>query len=154
MRDSLAEDTCTLGLHSLCSFSKEREADAPPSPFQSHREGQGFLQGAGQSQERRNGSSADQRLCTRAEVPKPHSRELCLLGIHPELRCDHLAVRFNWNPLSLIPDGASPFLGPQSPLTSFPEDFPGGTVDQNLPVNAGDNGSFPGPGRSHMSRSI
>ena len=115
MRDSLAEDTCTLGLHSLCSFSKEREADAPPSPFQSHREGQGFLQGAGQSQERRNGSSADQRLCTRAEVPKPHSRELCLLGIHPELRCDHLAVRFNWNPLSLIPDGASPFLGPQSP---------------------------------------
>ena len=74
MRDSLAEETCTLCLHSLCAFLKEREADAPPSPFRSHQEGQGFLQGARQSQEGRNGSSADQRLCTTAEVPKPHSR--------------------------------------------------------------------------------
>ena len=28
--------------------------------------------------------------------------------------------------------------------------FPGGTVDKNLPANAGDMGSVPGPGRSHM----
>ena len=33
------------------------------------------------------------------------------------------------------------------------EGFPGGTVDKNLPVNAGDTGSVPGPGRSHMPRS-
>ena len=32
-------------------------------------------------------------------------------------------------------------------------DFPGGTVVKNLPANAGDMGSSPGPGRSHMPRS-
>ena len=32
-------------------------------------------------------------------------------------------------------------------------DFPGGTVVKNLPVNAGDMGSIPGPGRSHMPQS-
>ena len=31
-------------------------------------------------------------------------------------------------------------------------DFPGGTVVENLPANAGDTGSSPGPGRSHMLR--
>ena len=28
--------------------------------------------------------------------------------------------------------------------------FPGGTVDKNPPANAGDMGSIPGLGRSHM----
>ena len=28
--------------------------------------------------------------------------------------------------------------------------FPGGAVVENLPANAGDTGSSPGPGRSHM----
>ena len=31
--------------------------------------------------------------------------------------------------------------------------FPGGAVVENLPANAGDMGSSPGPGRSHMPRS-
>ena len=31
--------------------------------------------------------------------------------------------------------------------------FPGGTVVENLPVNAGDTGSSPGLGGSHMPRS-
>ena len=31
--------------------------------------------------------------------------------------------------------------------------FPGGTVVENTPANAGDTGSSPGPGRSHMLRS-
>ena len=31
--------------------------------------------------------------------------------------------------------------------------FPGGSVVKNLPANAGDMGSSPGPGRSHMPRS-
>ena len=31
--------------------------------------------------------------------------------------------------------------------------FPGGTVLKNPPANAGDTGSSPGPGRSHMPRS-
>ena len=30
--------------------------------------------------------------------------------------------------------------------------FPGGAVVKNLPANAGDTGSRPGPGRSHMLR--
>ena len=29
-------------------------------------------------------------------------------------------------------------------------DFPGGATDKNPPVNAGDKGSVPGPGRFHM----
>ena len=32
--------------------------------------------------------------------------------------------------------------------------FPGGTVLKNPPAKAGDTGSSPGPGRSHMPRSI
>ena len=31
--------------------------------------------------------------------------------------------------------------------------FPGGTVVENPPANAGDTGSSPGPGGSHMPRS-
>ena len=30
--------------------------------------------------------------------------------------------------------------------------FPGGAVVKNLPANAGDAGSSPGPGRSHVTR--
>ena len=33
------------------------------------------------------------------------------------------------------------------------EGFPSGAVVKNLPANAGDTGSSPGPGRSHMPRS-
>ena len=33
------------------------------------------------------------------------------------------------------------------------KDFPGGAVVKNLPANAGDTGSSPGLGRSHMPRS-
>ena len=34
--------------------------------------------------------------------------------------------------------------------TSLPLDFSDGPVVKNLPDNAGDMGSIPGPGRSHM----
>ena len=33
---------------------------------------------------------------------------------------------------------------------NFKRDFPGGAVVKNLPANAGDTSSSPGPGRSHM----
>ena len=33
------------------------------------------------------------------------------------------------------------------------KEFPGGAVVENPPANAGDMGSSPGPGRSHMLRS-
>ena len=32
-------------------------------------------------------------------------------------------------------------------------DFPGGAVVKNPPASAGDTGSGPGPGKSHMPRS-
>ena len=35
-------------------------------------------------------------------------------------------------------------------LKIFQQDFPGGTVVKNPPANAGDTGSSPGPGRSHV----
>ena len=33
------------------------------------------------------------------------------------------------------------------------EEFPGGALDKNLSDNAGDSGSIPSPGRSHMLQS-
>ena len=36
---------------------------------------------------------------------------------------------------------------------SYDRDFPGGAGVKNLSANAGDMGSSPGPGRSHMPRS-
>ena len=38
-------------------------------------------------------------------------------------------------------------------LKNGQRNFPGGTVIKNPPANAGDVGSSPGPGRSHMLRS-
>ena len=38
-------------------------------------------------------------------------------------------------------------------LKIFSRDFPCCTVVKNLPANAGDTGSIPGMGRSHMTRS-
>ena len=38
-------------------------------------------------------------------------------------------------------------------LKEISEGFPGGTVLKNPPANAGDTGSSPDPGRSHMPRS-
>ena len=35
----------------------------------------------------------------------------------------------------------------------FTEGFPGGAVVKNLPADAGDTGSIPGPGKSHMPQS-
>ena len=40
-----------------------------------------------------------------------------------------------------------------SPIKRNEGDFPGGTAVENLPANAGDTGSSPGLGRSHMLRS-
>ena len=37
-------------------------------------------------------------------------------------------------------------------LKQYVWDFPGGAVVKNPPANAGDTGSSPGPGRSHMPR--
>ena len=41
----------------------------------------------------------------------------------------------------------------QDILKILSEGFPGGAVVKNLPANAGDTGSSPGLGRSHMPQS-
>ena len=38
----------------------------------------------------------------------------------------------------------------KSQINNLTRGFPGGAVVRNLPANAGDTGSSPGPGRSHM----
>ena len=38
-------------------------------------------------------------------------------------------------------------------MKNTPGNFPGDTMDENLSANAGDMGSVPGPGRSHVSQS-
>ena len=55
--------------------------------------------------------------------------------------------------LELPYDPAIPLLGIYPEKTVIQKDtwdFPGGTVVKNPPANAGDTGSSPGPGRSHM----
>ena len=56
----------------------------------------------------------------------------------------------------LPPRSFNPFsaqLGTDSSLKTSVSGFPGGAVVENLPANAGDTGSSPGLGRSHMPRS-
>ena len=52
-------------------------------------------------------------------------------------------------------DPAIPLLGiyPEKTIIQKERGFPGGAVVENLPANAGDMGSSPGLGRSHMPRS-
>ena len=53
-------------------------------------------------------------------------------------------------------DTVIPLLGIYPEKTIIQKDtwgFPGGAVVENLPANAGDTGSSPGPGGSHMPRS-
>ena len=45
----------------------------------------------------------------------------------------------------------SPYLSEAVKIYIF-RDFPGGPVVKNSPAKAGDMGSIPGPGRSHMPR--
>ena len=46
-----------------------------------------------------------------------------------------------------------PFVVGKMAYKTLPWGFPGGAVVKNLPANAGDTGSSPGLGRSHMPRS-
>ena len=55
---------------------------------------------------------------------------------------------------SVLAAGRSKYFASQVLATKYNDwDFPGGTVVKNLPANAGDTGSIPGPGRSRMAQS-
>ena len=45
------------------------------------------------------------------------------------------------------------YVSSKSVIRIITEGFPGGAVVENPPANAGNTGSSPGPGRSHMPRS-
>ena len=53
--------------------------------------------------------------------------------------------------LSLYPEHSTE--APVGQLKPLVKGFPGGAVVKNPPANAGDTGSSPGPGRSHILRS-
>ena len=53
----------------------------------------------------------------------------------------------------LCDDGKFGIYTESSKKKKFRQGFPGGAVVENLPANAGDMGSSPGLGRSHMPRS-
>ena len=55
----------------------------------------------------------------------------------------HEANNRNVDPKNIYPIGLFKVLG----------DFPGGAAVKNPPASAGDMGSIPGPGRSHMPQS-
>ena len=50
-------------------------------------------------------------------------------------------------------EGGLTFFADSPPLKLPGSGFPGGAVVENLPANAGDTGSSPGLGRSHVPRS-
>ena len=50
----------------------------------------------------------------------------------------------------LIQTAAREAVSGQVTFQLYLADFPGGTVDENPPANAGGMGSTPGPGRSHV----
>ena len=54
----------------------------------------------------------------------------------------------SWDCLNIFTAWQSPFL--RTWFKRQVRDFPGGAVVRNPPASAGDTGSIPGPGRSHM----
>ena len=50
--------------------------------------------------------------------------------------------------LTLVPDTRG------EKIKTYQQGFPGGAVVKNPPANAGDTGSSPGPGRSHIKNKI
>ena len=61
---------------------------------------------------------------------------------------NHWTVHFNWMIVWYMN-----YISLKLFLKRLALDFPGGAVVKNLLANAGDTGSSPGPGRSHMPRS-
>ena len=73
--------------------------------------------------------------------------------------CFPSSITYNLSPLSSkhtnVTSQTTPTKAPQLPPNIKIQlgGFPGGAVVRNPPANAGDMGSSPGPGRSHMPRS-
>ena len=73
-----------------------------------------------------------------------------VLGIYYHVPCTHTMP----GPMEGMPQIVFfTFLKKKISLKNILLGFPGGAVVKNPPANAGDTGSSPGPGRSHMPRS-
>ena len=72
-------------------------------------------------------------------------------------RRNFLELKTNLNPFNRkshwVPRKSNDSLVKISSIKHQAMGFPGGTVVENLPANAGDTGSSPGLGRSHMPQS-
>ena len=96
------------------------------------------------------------RFLKKLKIELPYDPAISLLGIYPEktiFQKDTCIPMFTAAPFTI----ARTWKQPKCPKKKYSKDetggFPGGTVVENLPANARDTGSSPGPGRSHMPRS-
>ena len=73
--------------------------------------------------------------------------QLCRGANFANTECVSLAWRLFWAKNNQGPKHSDP---PPNFLKELRQGFPGGSVVKNMPCNAGDSGSIPGPGRPHM----
>ena len=76
------------------------------------------------------------------------------LNPHPLYNVKHLSSPYRASILNYIETKMALLYRARSePSRYYLRGFPGGAVVENLPANAGDTGSSPGLGRSHMPQS-
>ena len=86
----------------------------------------------------------------RSPVAPHYSEVLPLLFFCIENSLSHVScMMLQWHLTAVLNRGTLDC--PRHPFKTFFEGFPGGSVVRNLPANAGDMGSIPGPGGSHVS---
>ena len=98
------------------------------------------------------------RFLKKLKIELPYDSATLLLGIYPEKT---IIRKDKWTPTftAVLFTIAKIWKQPKWPSTNewtkkmWYKDFPGGPVVKDPPANAGDTGSIPGPGRSHMPRS-
>ena len=90
----------------------------------------------------RSGGREEQHSPDEASCPELHGH--LIPSLHALLWGSQLPAKGGWR--ARIRAG-------EVPSKVFERDFPGGAVVKNPSANAGDVGSRPGPGRSHMPRS-
>ena len=98
------------------------------------------------------------RFLKKLKIELPYDSAIPHLGIYPEktiIRKDTCTPMFTAALFTI----ARTWKQPKCPFTDewikkmWYRGFPGGSVVRSLPASAGDMGSSPGPGRSHMPRS-
>ena len=92
------------------------------------------------------------RFLKKLKIELPYDPAIPLLGIYPEktiIQKESCTTMFTAALFTI----ARTWKQPKCPSRDEWKGFPGGAVVESLPANAGDTGSSPGLGRSHMLRS-